>query len=193
MDSDGSIDNHVGWCVLQRVYGNGFVGNERLCDYPKHTLRQIKPSDYLSVREKDLQMYARDVYEERLKFGIAREQARKDLPLSTYTEAYWKCDLRNVLHFLGLRMDSHAQQEIREYATIIGEQIIKPLFPLTWEAFVDYRLESMQLSRLDVLAIRRFVQDGRTAARAEYLTDIIPNSRERDECVEKLVRLGFVR
>lgn len=155
-----------------------------------HTLT---PGEYLSHEEEKFQKYAREIYEERLKFGIAREQARKDLPLSTYTEAYWKCDLRNILHFLGLRMDGHAQQEIREYATIIGEQIIKPLFPLTWEAFVDYRLESMQLSRLDILAIRAFIADGRTAARAEYLVDLFTNDRERQECVEKLVRLGFVR
>ena len=72
--------------------------------------------------------------------GVAREQARKDLPLSTYTEAYWKVDLHNLLHFLALRMDSHAQWEIRSYATTIGEQIVRPLFPLVWEAFDDYRL-----------------------------------------------------
>ena len=80
---------------------------------------------------------------------MAREQARKDLPLSTYTEAYWKVDLHNLLHFLALRMDSHAQLEIRQYAAAIGEQIMRPLFPLVWEAFVDYRLEAMFLSRLD--------------------------------------------
>ena len=56
-------------------------------------------------------------YQERLDRGVAREQARKDLPLSTYTEAYWKIDLHNLLHFLALRMDAHAQQEIRDYAT----------------------------------------------------------------------------
>ena len=57
---------------------------------------------------------------------MAREQARKDLPLSTYTEAYWKIDLYNLLHFLSLRMDAHAQQEIRDYASAIGEQIVAP-------------------------------------------------------------------
>lgn len=151
------------------------------------------PGGFMSWME-DAEIDAnRKHYEMRLALGVAREQARKNLPLSTYTELYWKIDLRNLLHFLGLRMDGHAQQEIREYATTIGEQIVKPLFPLTWEAFVDYRLEAMQLSRLDILAIRRFVEDGRTAARAEYLTDLIPNDRERTECVEKLVRLGFVR
>ena len=95
------------------------------------------------------------MYEERIDLGVAREQARKDLPLSTYTEAYWKVDLHNLLHFLALRMDHHAQEEIRLYARAIGEQIVRPLFPLVWEAFVDYRLEGMFLSRLEREVITR--------------------------------------
>ena len=62
----------------------------------------------LSRKENELQNLARDVYNERLDLGIAREQARKELPLSTYTEAYWNIDLHNLLHFLALRMDEHA-------------------------------------------------------------------------------------
>ncbi len=69
----------------------------------------------LSAEEASLQRQARDVYQARIDAGVAREQARKDLPLSTYTEAYWKIDLHNLLHFLDLRMDLHAQQEIRAY------------------------------------------------------------------------------
>ncbi|MCP5063714.1 MAG: FAD-dependent thymidylate synthase, partial [Ignavibacteriae bacterium] len=57
-----------------------------------------------------------NIYNSRIEKGVAREQARKDLPLSTYTEAYWKIDLHNLFHFLRLRMDSHAQLEIREFA-----------------------------------------------------------------------------
>ena len=89
----------------------------------------------LSAAEADLQRQARAVYQERLDAGVAREQARKDLPLSTYTEAYWKIDLHNLLHFLGLRADSHAQEEIRAYATLIGEQVVRRWVPLTWEAY----------------------------------------------------------
>ncbi|RPJ66931.1 MAG: hypothetical protein EHM24_20875, partial [Acidobacteria bacterium] len=74
-----------------------------------------------------------------LEAGIAREQARKDLPLSTYTEAYWKIDLHNLLHFLDLRLDVLAQEEIRSYARIIGEDIVRRWVPLAWEAFLDYR------------------------------------------------------
>ncbi len=80
------------------------------------------------------------------------------MPLSTYTESYWKIDLHNLLHFLALRMDTHAQYEIRSYATAIGEQILQPLFPLVWEAFVDYRLEAMSLSRLERELISRLTQ-----------------------------------
>lgn len=101
----------------------------------------------LTVKEHDLQETARMVYEDRLKAGVAREQARKDLPLSTYTEAYWKVDLHNLLHFLRLRMDSHAQFEIRQYANIIGNEIVSKWCPIVWRAFKDYRLESVTFSK----------------------------------------------
>ena len=109
----------------------------------------------LSAGEHILQCQTRGEYERRLEAGVAREQARKDLPLSTYTEAYWKIDLHNLFHFLSLRMDSHAQLEIREYATVIGQEIVKPLFPLAWEAFEDYRLGAVYLSKIDVEVMQR--------------------------------------
>jgi len=91
-----------------------------------------------TAREKEIQETARAVYNERIAAGIAREQARKDLPLSTYTEAYWKIDLSNLLHFLSLRMEANAQLEIRRYAEIIGNEIVRRWVPVTWEAFRDY-------------------------------------------------------
>ncbi|NOX56480.1 MAG: FAD-dependent thymidylate synthase, partial [Planctomycetes bacterium] len=103
----------------------------------------------LTEAERRLQEEARRVYEERLRQGVAREQARKDLPLCTYTEAYWKIDLHNLLHFLRLRLEPNAQQEIRAYACTIGYEIVKPLFPVVWEAFEDYRLNSLTLTRLE--------------------------------------------
>jgi thymidylate synthase (FAD) len=103
----------------------------------------------LSAAEQGLQEKAREVYEARLAAGVAREQARKDLPLSTYTEAYWKIDLHNLLHFLRLRMDEHAQREIRSYAVIIGEEIVAKWVPIVWEAFLDYRRHAVQLSRIE--------------------------------------------
>ncbi len=103
----------------------------------------------LTDQETELHNTLRGVYNGRLEQGIAREQARKDLPLATYTEAYWKMDLHNLLHFLALRMDSHAQKEIRDYATIIGEEIVAKWVPSCWEAFLDYRFNSTGMSRME--------------------------------------------
>jgi thymidylate synthase (FAD) len=157
----------------------------------------------LTEDEHHFQLAARQVYQKRLEAGVAREQARKDLPLSTYTEAYWKIDLHNLLHFLALRMDTHAQQEIRDYATAIGEQIVRPLFPLVWEAFADYRLGGMSLSRIEVAVLQRLTTrarpDGQPSWREEDFLAVqdeswrgLHRSRERDECRAKLQALGLL-
>ena len=143
---------------------------------------------------------ARSLYQHRIEQGIAREQARKDLPLSTYTEAYWKMDLHNLFHFLTLRMESNAQQEIVEYATTIGHEIVKPLFPLAWEAFEDYRLDAMKLSRLEQGVVSRLALAGLLPATKEQFIQCqdaswknLERCRERDECFEKLIRLNLIR
>ncbi len=92
-------------------------------------------------------------YEKALEGGIARELARIALPLSVYTEWYWKIDLHNLFHFLSLRMEAHAQQEIRDYANAMFA-LIQPLVPIAAEAFLDYRLHALSLSRLEVEALR---------------------------------------
>jgi thymidylate synthase (FAD) len=156
--------------------------------------------EQLSAEETELQSHAREVYEHRLASGVAREQARKDLPLSTYTEAYWKIDLHNLLHFLYLRMDSHAQLEIRQYAETIGNAIVRPLFPLVWEAFADYRLNAIQLSRLERETISRLAAAGRLPATEEDFMaagdptwNDVARCRERDECRDKLIQLSLLR
>lgn len=157
----------------------------------------------LSAAEIEFQASARKLYEQRIAAGVAREQARKDLLLSTYTEAYWKIDLHNLLHFLALRMDTHAQEEIRAYAKTIGHEILQPLFPLTWEAFVDYRLEALFLTRLDRQLIARLSERLAASGRARATEDDflavqdptwadLSRCRERDECREKLVTLGLL-
>lgn len=180
---------------------------------------ECTPGLYLSLREKESHESVTALYQERLDFGVAREQARKDLPLSTFTEAYWKCDLHNVLHFLALRMDPHAQKEIRDCANIIGHEIIKPLFPVAWAAFEDYRLNAMTLTALDIQVIGNLVREADNAAYESFVhrqptlasdTHLPPytlemftkhhgiaewnmqSCRERDECLEKLKRLGIV-
>jgi len=159
---------------------------------------------HLTEEEAELQSKMRDVYQSRILSGVAREQARKDLPLATYTEAYWKIDLHNLLHFLALRMDSHAQLEIRQYATSLGEQIVAPLFPIVWEAFLDYRMHSTFLTRLDSGVIQRLTANAAETGTAPPFSDAafiaaqdstwIPlnRSRERDECRSKLQRLGLL-
>jgi thymidylate synthase (FAD) len=109
--------------------------------------------NYLSWKEKQLHDNAKDIYQERLAFGIAKEQARKDLPLSTYTRLYWKCDLHNIFNFLRLRMDSHAQFEIRQYANAMYE-LIKPIVPVACEAFEDYVLQAKKFSRMEMEALQ---------------------------------------
>ena len=151
------------------------------------------PNEYLSAKEQALHGFADSVYQERLSLGIAREQARKDLPLSTYTEAYWKIDLHNLLHFLEKRLDPTAQLEIRLYAKALAE-IAKDLWPQTFKAFEDYRLNSMKLSALDIEVIRQVTTLGEDAVLTpqERIEEIISDKRERSECLTKLTRLGFI-
>ena len=121
-------------------------------------------------------------YERMLARGVAREQARSVLPLCTYTEAFWKIDLHNLLHFLRLRMAPDAQQEIREFANAIHD-LVAPLFPFTFEAFADYRLNAIQLTGVDIAAIKN----------NDWAGAQILNKREREEYLVKLQRLGFSR
>ena len=85
--------------------------------------------------------------------GVARELARMVLPVNYYTQWYWKIDLHNLLHFLSLRADPHAQYEIRAYADAICE-IVAAWVPLVWEAFEDYRLSGAAISGPGLAALR---------------------------------------
>jgi thymidylate synthase (FAD) len=117
-------------------------------------------------------------YQKMLDKGVARELARIGLPLNVYTEWYWKIDLHNLLHFLSLRMDPHAQQEIRDFANAMFA-LIQPIVPIAAEAFMDYNFHSLRLSRLEIEALRT----GQPLA-----TD---NKRELAEWEDKRKRLGL--
>lgn len=104
--------------------------------------------DYLEQAE-DLHIE----YERLCRNGVTREQARIGLPVSIYTEFFFKIDLHNLFHFLKLRIAHDAQEEIRDYANAML-RIIEPIFPIAVEAFRDYELESMRLTRLEIEAIR---------------------------------------
>lgn len=153
----------------------------------------------LSEQEKEMHRMMRSLYDERLESGVAREQARKDLPLSTYTEAYWKMDLHNLLHFLALRMDSHAQYEIRVYAEAIGKEIVSKWCPLAWEAFLDYRLNAQNFSETELKIISE-IGAGNTGKVKSMMEDIgllkykegkLLRNRERSELEEKLQYLNI--
>jgi thymidylate synthase (FAD) len=117
-------------------------------------------------------------YQRLMEKGVARELARIGLPVNVYTEWYWKIDLHNLFHFLSLRMDPHAQQEIRDYATAMFA-LIQPIVPIAAEAFMDYNFEAMHLTRLEVEAIR---------AKKPLATE---NKRENAEWEEKRRKLGL--
>jgi thymidylate synthase (FAD) len=153
----------------------------------------------LSKQEQELQDFSRKVYNDRVQAGIAREQARKDLPLSTYTEAYWKIDLHNLLHFLALRMDDRAQYEIRCYANVIGREIVKLWCPLAWEAFLDYGVNASSLSRLEIEIIKalhagkpeRAIELARQFGLLPPPGQELKRNRERDDLEAKLTSLNM--
>lgn len=114
-------------------------------------LDQATAEEFLAYLDRCEALY--EEYQKMTEKGVAREIARIGLPVNVYTEWYWKIDLHNLFHFLSLRMDSHAQQEIRDYATAMYE-LIKPIVPVAAEAFMDYNLNAMHLTRLEIEALR---------------------------------------
>ena len=117
-----------------------------------------------------------ELYQDLLDRGACREQARGNLPQSTYTEFYWKINLHNLMHYLHLRMDEHAQMEIRHYANAIYE-LVQPLVPVTMEAFKDFRINAMHLTGPEIESIA----SGKR----------IDSPGERREFEEKLKRLNI--
>ncbi|RYE05989.1 MAG: FAD-dependent thymidylate synthase [Rickettsiaceae bacterium] len=101
--------------------------------------------------------------------GISRELARMNLTLNHYTEWYWKINLHNLLHFLALRADSHAQYEIRTYAEKMLE-VVKSWVPFTYEAFEEHRLHSANLSRKSINVVRKMVAGQNITQQTSELT-----------------------
>lgn len=102
--------------------------------------------------------YAHETYRARIDRGMSKELARINLPLSTYTEWYWKIDLHNLFHFLDLRLHPHAQYEIRVFAEAIA-QLIQPIVPVAYEAFEDYILHAHTFSRMEMNVLRKIITD----------------------------------
>ena len=136
-------------------------------------------------------------YEAMLRHGVARELARIDLPLSVYTQWYWKIDLKNLLHFLRLRVDPHAQYEIRAYAEIMAG-MVERVAPVAYRAWLDYDVGSVRFSHAERRLLARLVVrhdddhlDGvdtllsRSTMAAEGLGE-----REQDEFMAKFGHVG---
>lgn len=115
----------------------------------------LAPLDEL-VRFEAEQGAAAGAYHERLQSGMARELARINLPLSVYTEWYWQMDLHNLFHFLALRLDAHAQWEIRQYAQVLL-QMARAVAPMATEAWERYILHSVTLSQEEVQELKQMV------------------------------------
>ena len=106
-------------------------------------LKQKVQDDFKEISEKSFAMYS-----ELNEAGVSRELARAVLPVNLYTEWYWKNDLHNLLHFIGLRSDSHAQYEIRVFSDAMAESV-KVVAPFAWEAYQDYVVKGMRFSRVE--------------------------------------------
>jgi thymidylate synthase (FAD) len=137
-------------------------------------LERIKPQSTLNKQGRDgalpegvsqrfqdsvnkISKLAYEEYQKGLKEGIARETARMVLPVNTYTEWYWKIDLHNLFHFLSLRMDPHAQYEVRQYAEVMGD-ITKKVAPIAYQAFEDYVFGGVHFSKLEQKALSHILR-----------------------------------
>jgi len=174
-----AIDDRQGtspsqWRLQSQANKQGSVGNV-----------DLKTGGMLSMYETEFHTQADELYKKRLDMGVAREQARKDLPLSTYTEAYVEDDLRCWMHFLGLRMDRHAQYEIRQYANRIGH-IIGLWAPTAYKAFVDYQLCGKTFSKQEMALIREMLQSASKEYLADATANVLSDKRERREFLEKV-------
>jgi thymidylate synthase (FAD) len=132
------------------------------------------------MEEDQERLYER--YEEILELGVARELARINLPLSLYTEWYWQIDLHNLFHFLRLRMDEHAQYEIRCYALALA-RCAKAVAPMAYEAFEEHILNSVRFSRSECAALLALLE-GREVEMEER------PKRVFDEKLQRLKKIG---
>ena len=144
-------------------------------------------------RWNEIRERSRSTYEWMTSEDVARELARIDLPLSTFTQWYWKIDLHNLLHFLKLRVDAHAQWEIQEYGRVMAG-MLKRVAPLSYEAFIDYDVCGARLSRMELEALQKLVSVEGDGVRANAgagldaagLAGLGLSKREARELLQKL-------
>ena len=136
--------------------GRGSLINGSQADNILNLLREDAERNYNNYEKMLNETFDGKIIDES-KQGLARELARMNLTLNSYTQWYWKTDLLNLLNFLSLRADSHAQYEIRAYAEIMLNTV-KKWVPTTYEAFIDYRVGGMELSSKGKKVIKKMIQ-----------------------------------
>ena len=147
---------------------------------PEEVPPELRAEVVRILRDEQRHMYG--TYERLLGDDVARELARVNLPLSLYTEMYWQIDLHNLFHFLRLRMDWHAQYEIRVYGDAMA-RIAKAVCPLAYEAFEEHILHARTLSRTELDLVREAVDRDRLS---EALERSELRSTRRRELLDKL-------
>lgn len=168
--------------AIRKQSASNRQGGEETFDVSGNDPSQVQTAEDFLTYLKDVEaLYPR--YLKLTEQGVSRELARMGLPVNVYTEWYWKCDLHNILRFLALRIDAHAQLEIREYAQAMLA-LIEPIVPVTVEAWKDYHLGAMHLSRLEIEALKNLNAGGS----GDVVTS---NKREQAEWAAKRASLGF--
>ena len=136
--------------------GRGDLINGKQDDNILKILKEDAERNYQHYEEMLNEKYDGSIIDDK-KQGLARELARMNLTLNSYTQWYWKTDLLNLLNFLALRADSHAQFEIREYASTMLNTV-KKWVPTTYDAFIDYRVGGMELSAKGKIVIQKMIK-----------------------------------
>ena len=168
--------------IKKQAVDNKQGRGEDLSEEEKQRVREILSAGYR-------RQYAD--YQELLKMGVARELARIPLPVANYTEWYWKIDFHNLMHFLRLRLDAHAQYEIRVYGEAMA-RIVQDAFPMSFRAFEDYQLHALSFSRLELKILSAYQWPMSIEKASHVIPESMPNKREQEEFVAKLGRLKFV-
>jgi thymidylate synthase (FAD) len=160
--------NHLAQQSLVNKQGRG---NELDDATSKEVLKILKEDSFRCYKnytwmlnEKNSKEYEKD------RASLSRELARINLTLNTYTEWYWKTDLHNFMHFVSLRADSHSQFEIREYGMVLLK-ILSKWTPLTYKAFLSYRLKSAELSMEAIEVIRKIIAGKKVTKKASKLSN----------------------
>ncbi|MEX0877618.1 MAG: FAD-dependent thymidylate synthase [Candidatus Spechtbacterales bacterium] len=165
--------------------GNKQGRGEELTPEQKARVSELLKEDY----ERSYAHYEEFISED---FDLARELARVGLSVANYTQWYWKIDLHNLMHFLRLRMDSHAQYEIRVFANAMA-RIVEDAVPVSFGAFKDYQLNATKLTgpEKEIIATNSWPMDRETVAQIVF--ERLNNKRETNEFLEKLSELNLLK